>query len=106
MKVIARPRQGGKTTDLVKLAAEEFLYVVCPDQAQVFYVARMARDMGLDIPVPLTWEDFTEGTYNGRGVRGFVIDNLDMCIQQMTTVPVRAVSLTDADAPIPAVPAP
>ena len=106
MKVYARPRQGGKTTELIRLAAEEFLYVDSPDQAQVRYVARTARDMGLDIPFPLTWQEFTSGRYEGKGINGFVIDNLDMCIQQMTTVPVRAVSLTDADAPIPAVPAP
>ena len=106
MKVIARPRQGGKTTELIRLAAEEFLYVVCPDQAQVRYVANLARDMGLDIPFPLSWAEYSVGRYNGRGIKGFVIDNLDSCIQQMTTVPVRAVSLTDEDAPIPAVPAP
>ena len=42
MKVIARPRQGGKTTELVKLAAEEFLYVVCPDRHQARHVQHMA----------------------------------------------------------------
>lgn len=105
MKVIARPRQGGKTTELIRLAAEEFLYVVCPDLAQVRYVSQMARDMGLDIPFPLTWHEFSAGRFHSRGINGFVIDNLDMCVQQMTTVPVRAVSLTDADAPVPSVPA-
>lgn len=105
MKVIARPRQGGKTTELVRLAAEEFLYVVCPDQRQVRYVAQMARDMGLDIPLPMTWGEFLRGDYHSKGVKGFVIDNLDLCIQEMTHVPVRAVSLTDSDAPVPATPA-
>ncbi len=105
MKVIARPRQGGKTTDLIKLAAEEFLYVVCPDRQQVRYVQRVAQDMGLDIPFPMTWGEFLRCDYRSKGVKGFVIDNLDLCIQQMTSVPVRAVSLTDAEAPAP-VPAP
>ena len=105
MKVYARPRQGGKTTELVRLAAEEFLYVVCPDQAQVFYVARMARDMGLGIPFPLTWHEFATGRYHSQGIKGFVIDNLDLCIQGMSHVPVRAVSLTDEDAPVPVTPA-
>ena len=107
MKVIARPRQGGKTTDLVKLAAQEFLYVVCPDRHQVRHVQRMAAEMGLDIPFPMTWGEFLRCDYHSKGVQGFVIDNLDLCIQSMSpVVPVRAVSLTDADAPIPAAPAP
>ena len=103
MKVIARPRQGGKTTDLVRLAAAEFLYVVCPDRQQVRHVQRVARDMGLDIPFPMTWGEFLRGDYRSKGVKGFVIDNLDLCIQGMSHVPVRAVSLTDEDAPLPAV---
>jgi hypothetical protein len=103
MKVYARPRQGGKTTELVRLAAQEFLYVVCPDRAQALHVQRVARDMGLDIPFPMTWGEFLRCDYHSKGVRGFVIDNLDLCIQGMSHVPVRAVSLTDEDAPVPAV---
>ena len=61
----------------------------------------MARGMGLDIPEPLTWREFAEGRYYSRGIKGVVIDDLDTCIEQMATVPVRAVSLTDADAPVP-----
>lgn len=102
MKVCVRPRQGGKTAELIRLAAAEFLYVVCPDREQVRYVQRMARDRGHDIPMPLTWNAFTEGTYYGQGIKGFVIDNLDMCVQQMAGIPIRAVSLTDPEAPLPA----
>jgi hypothetical protein len=101
MKIYARTRQAGKTTELVRLAAGEFLYVVCADHEQVRYVARLAQAMGLDIPMPITWREFTEGTYYGKGIKGFVIDNLDLCIQQMTTVTIKAVSLTDADATVP-----
>lgn len=106
MKVIARPRQGGKTTELVRLAADEFLYVVCSNSERVRQIARMARGMGLNIPEPLTWREFSDGHYYGQGIKGFVIDDLDTCIQEMTHVPVRAVSLTDADAPVPATPGP
>lgn len=94
MKVIALDRQQGKTTELVKLAAQENLYIVCANRNMVRHTAQMARDMGLDIPFPITWDEFAAHRYYGRGIKGFVIDNLDICIQQSTAVPVRAVSLT------------
>ena len=93
MEVYAKPRQRGKTTDLIRLAAEEWLYIVSPDQNMARYTAEMAGKMGLDIPYPITWGEFASRHYHGPGIKGFVIDNLDMCIQQMTTVPIRAVSL-------------
>jgi hypothetical protein len=93
MEVYAKPRQRGKTTDLIRLAAAEWLYIVSPDQNAARYTAEMARKMGLDIPLPITWGEFVSRRYHGRGVKGFVIDKLDMCVQQMTTVPIRAVSL-------------
>lgn len=94
MEVYAKPRQRGKTTDLIKLAAEEFLYIVCIDRAEAYRVAQAAEEMELDIPFPLTWGEFINHQYYDPGVRGFVIDNLDLCIQQGSTAPIRAVSLT------------
>jgi hypothetical protein len=94
VQVIARDRQLGKTTDLIRLAAQDWLYVVCPDRRQVQHVVRTARAMSLDIPFPLTWHEFTSGAHSGKGINGFVIDNLDHCVQGMTPVPIRAVSLT------------
>jgi hypothetical protein len=97
MLVYARHRQEGKTTDLIGLAAEESLHIVCVNRNEVMRVAAEARKMGLDIPFPLTWQEFASGLYHGRGIKGFVIDNLDLCIQQATPIPIRAVSLTDED---------
>ncbi len=92
-----RGRQGGKTTEMIRRAEAEFAYIVCPDKRQADWVARKAREMGADIPYPITWENFVRGDYYGRGIKGFVIDNLDLCIQSMTAVPVMAVSWTEEE---------
>lgn len=95
MLIYARGRRMGKTTDLISVAAEGFLYVVVPDRRQAMLAAEMAESMDLDIPFPLTWDEFANGRFRGSGVNGFVIDNLDMCVQSMARgTPVRAVSLT------------
>jgi hypothetical protein len=94
VKIVTEPRQRGKTTELIRLSAEEDLYIVCANRTEAQRVAGVAREMGLSIPFPLTWGEFASRQYHGRGVKGFAIDNLDACIQQMTPVPIRAVSLT------------
>ncbi len=94
MKVRVLPRQRGKTTEMIRLAADEFLYIVCIDQREVKRIAGEAARLGLDIPFPLTWSEFEHHDYHGKGISGFIIDNLDLCVQSMTTVPVRAVTLT------------
>lgn len=94
MKIIIRGRQQGKTTELIKLAAEEWLYIICPSKMQACNVAKQAIDLGVDIPYPLTWLDYVNGNYYGKGINGFAIDNLDMCIQHMSSVPVKAITLS------------
>ena len=100
MDVIVTGRQGGKTTQLIRRAAEQFAYIVCPDREQVQFIQQQARQMGLKIPQPITWDDFIQRRWHGRGIRAFMLDNLDACIQSMARgVPVTAVTLTD-DSPV------
>jgi hypothetical protein len=93
MLVIAENRGRGKTTELAMIAAEDGLYMVCPDMAAARQAARAARDRGLRMNYPITWDDFVTRRYYAPGVQGFVIDDLDRCVQSMTARPVRAIAL-------------
>lgn len=93
MKTIIRGRRAGKTYELIKQAAEENLYIICVNQTQAHSIAAQATQLGFTIPFPLTWSDFVTKRYYGRNINGFLIDNLDMCIQSMTPVEIKTVSL-------------
>lgn len=93
MKIIVRGRRAGKTYDIIKQASEENLYIICANQAQVRGIADQARDLGFVIPFPMTWNEFVTQKYYGRNINGFVIDNLDMCLQSMTPVEIKTVTL-------------
>lgn len=95
--IVSGGRQTGRTTAMIRTAAASFAYIVCPDRRQVEHIQRMAQEMGVDIPQPITWDDFIKGRYHRPGVRGFVIDNLDDCIQRTTRVPVLAASVGPVD---------
>ena len=94
MQIIVRPRQLGKTEDVLRLAEEHFAYIVVPTRQDVDHVWRRAIDAGYDVPQPITWHDFMRQRYNGHGgVKSFVIDDLDRCVQSMTNIEVKGVSL-------------
>lgn len=110
MELIIRPRQGGKTTEVLRLAARHFAYIVVPTYQDVERLWSLARELQLDIPQPITWQQFIESRYGssrgaqtfgvfpagarGYGVKAFIIDDLDRCLDTMTNVPIVGASLS------------
>lgn len=57
MKTIIKPRQGGKTTDLIKISSETKYPIIVRNQMEVNRVKQMAGELGLEIPDPLYIRD-------------------------------------------------
>lgn len=55
--IIGGGRKVGKTTELIKKAHEEQLYILCPNRQMAEYIFKRAKEIGLDIPYPITIED-------------------------------------------------
>ena len=102
MKVYVRPRQGGKTHELIKFAATERLVIVCASVEMVRLIEERAKGMGLDIPKPLSFPQFSNGAHRGRRIKGFAFDDAELYLQMLAgPVPVAAVSMTGAVEPAP-----
>jgi hypothetical protein len=91
MKIDIRPRRAGKTTDLIKECAENGGYIVCCHKREAERIHKTATDMGLSIPLPMTWYEFMQGLYSSN-VRILYIDNIDMCLQHAARVPIRTIT--------------
>ena len=98
-EIIVRSRQGGKTTELIRRAAQTGGYIVCTDQRRARQIADHARKMGLSIPFPLTADEWQKHAYHPPGVRGLLFDDLDRIIQGMSAVPVLAATWTAEEQP-------
>ena len=98
-EIIVRSRQGGKTTELIRRAAETGGYIVCTDQRRARQIVVHAREMGLSIRFPMTAHEWQSHGYHPPGVRGLLFDDLDRIIQGMTTVPVIAATWTAEEQP-------
>ena len=95
MKIIYGERGDGKTTELIKIAAKDHLYMVCVDHNEAFRVSEQAQEMGLEIPFPLTFHEFVNRKFHGKGIKGFLVDNADLLISFIASgVPVNVVSIS------------
>ena len=92
MEIILRERRAGKTTEIIKRCAKLGGYIVCCNHSRALEVRLIAKKMGLRVPLPITFQEFLDGSYYGKGVKGFHIDDLDVCLQQICAVPIETVT--------------
>ncbi len=94
MKVIVRPRQCGKTTDLLKLANEHQALIITHNHYQADHLWKEMVSMGWsgrkhtcqaeydEVPKPVSWESLP-CSIKSTSYRAVVIDNIDLIIKHM-----------------------
>lgn len=87
--ILISGRQTGRTTELIRWAAEEQKYplgrmrfIVCMSQREAIRIFRVAEDMGLSIRFPVTWREMMEWNPRFRDAE-FGIDNLSLMLPQL-----------------------
>ena len=84
MKIICRNRQSGRTTEVIKKCAKyNYALIVVPTAQMANYVWKMAKEMGISIPYPITFEQFADGMFYGKNIDAFLFDDLDGSLKIM-----------------------
>lgn len=94
MRVITLPNGAGKTTELIKISQETGAYIVCHSMDEASRIRSAAIDMGVNVPFPLTYDEFIQHRYHIQGVRAVLVDNIDMLVRYISRVPVGAITIT------------
>lgn len=95
MKIICMERGAGKTSKLIRLAAQDNLCIVCLNSVKVSSVLNLAKSLGFRIPIPVSMATFLTGRASEKGIAGFVIDDLDQALDNLGyAFGMRAVSIT------------
>ena len=82
--LIVADRQTGKTRHLItKCSQDEYSLIVCPTRMMCNYVFKEARNIGLKIPMPITFSDFAYGKFCPRNINKFYFDELQMSLEVM-----------------------
>lgn len=82
-KLIIGERQSGRTTDLIRAAADDeahgiVCYIICHSQEEAYRISKQAQEMELSIGFPITYDEFIHRSYAGQNIDKFYIDNLRM----------------------------
>ena len=95
MKIIARPKGAGKTTDLIKMSAKHYYHIICRNRYEAGRIYRQARNHGLGIPHPITYTEVTSAEFHPSKIKGFLLDDLeDFLIYLLHGVIIHAVTIT------------
>lgn len=93
MKTIIGKRRSGKTTELIKLASETGGYIVCRDMDECSRIQSIAKEKGYSISFPITYSEFAKRQYHSKGIKCFLIDNVELLLSYMSDVPIHAITL-------------
>jgi hypothetical protein len=94
MRIVIKPKRGGKTDEAIRLSAEKWFLIVC-DNDGVQRVSDRAIELGLEIPYPITYSEFIAHSFYGAGLKGFILDNIEMLLLYLAKgVPIGMISLT------------
>lgn len=95
MRKIISQRNSGKTNKLIEISHTSGDYIVCQNRHEAERILSVAESTGFNIPMPITYEEFTNKRYYSKGIKGFLFDNVDIFLQTLTTVPIKAITLNN-----------
>ena len=98
MKIIAKPRCAGKTTELIKLSARTNTYILVLNRKRQKEVARLADSMNIIIPYPVTLEDYMRTQFRGSFINHILIDDADEILQRFfNNIIIDAITITEVN---------
>jgi hypothetical protein len=93
MEKIIMPRGTGKTHQLIIKSADTGDYIVCHSIDEALRIQHESNKLGVKIPLPITYNEFIKNEYYAKGIKGFLIDNVEKLLQSLTEVPIKAITL-------------
>lgn len=96
MKKIIRPRQAGKSTELIRMSEESGAYIIVSSRARANFLFQLAHETGHKIPFPVTYREYEQSRFRGSFVRHILIDDADDLLQMLfKEVTIDAITMTD-----------
>lgn len=96
MKIIARPRCAGKTTELLYESAKTGRYILVRNQASAKSLFDMAKRLNLNIPYPVTLKELRNEKLGGTSIYrdGLLIDNAELILKDMIHYPIHTMTIS------------
>ena len=96
MEKIILPRGEGKTTKLIQMSHDTWTYILVVDGKRQREVTNLARKMEIDIPYPVTLEDYLRSRFHGSFIRRILIDDADDVLKALfPNLEISAITMTE-----------
>lgn len=83
--MVGGKRACGKTTELIKKASEEHLYIVCADRNRLRVIINMAKQMERDIPFPITVDELP---LRSPYIKEVLVDDVEDVLSRLIRKPI------------------
>lgn len=93
MNIVIGSRASGKTIEIIKACAESGGYIVTRNRDWAYGLIQLANKLGLNIPIPLSYDEFINGRYNSAKCKHFHIDNAEDLLAHISEIPVKTISI-------------
>lgn len=98
MKKIIRPRQAGKSSELIRIAEETNAYIIVATRTQAVFLADLAQKQGRHILFPVTLREYEQSRFRGSYIRRVLIDDADAVLEQVfKEVTIDAITMTEQE---------
>jgi hypothetical protein len=87
--IIGGSRGCGKTTEMIKIAHEEDLYIVCGSKQRVKHIADLAREMELNIRFPVS---VSELPLKSNYIKRVLVDDIEDVLSYFLGKPIHTAS--------------
>lgn len=92
--IICGGRRNGKTTELIKYASKNGLYIVCGDKKRVEIIAKQAKEMGLDLRYPICLQELP---LRGRFIDKVCVDDAEYILERIIGKYIDVMTINDSD---------
>lgn len=83
--IIGGKRGCGKTTELIRAAHKNNLYIICANSQRADNITKLAREMELSIPFPVTVDELPLRSNN---IKEVLIDDMEDVLSELIGKPV------------------
>ena len=83
----------GKTTTLLNMSANKQIPIVVVDSHYREHLKRRAKELGLEIPEPITWNDIKVGRAKLRQISHYLIDETEYFLSTVLGGPVETLTM-------------
>lgn len=97
MKIIYKPRGGGKTAQLLYSSDTTRIPILVATAAQKGFLIEEAQRLELNIPQPLSVADIINGNQRGSRIESCYVDNAEMVLMSLINMNVAALTLSDEE---------